>query len=75
VLPFLYVAMIIVSVSLMALILLQSKGSSLGGIFGGDGAVYQSKRGVEKTLFNATIGASILFFVLALVVVLAQRWG
>ena len=71
-LPFLHIAMILLSAGLIALILLQSKGTSLGGLFGGDSAVYQSKRGVEKTLFNATIVAAVLFFVLALVVVLVS---
>jgi len=46
--PFLYAAMIVVSIGLIALVLLQVKGSSLGGLFGGDGAVYRSKRGVER---------------------------
>jgi len=72
VLPYLYVAMILVSAGVCTLILLQAKGSSLGGIFGGDGAVYKSKRGVEKTLHNATIVACVVFFVMALVIVLAQ---
>lgn len=62
--------MIIISAGLITLILLQAKGSSLGGIFGGDGAVYRSKRGLERTLFHATIGVAIVFFILALVVVL-----
>jgi len=62
--------MILVAGGLIALILLQSKGSGLGGIFGGDSAVYQTKRGVEKTLFNVTIGAAIVFFALALAIVL-----
>ncbi len=71
-LPYLYVAMIVVAAGVSALILLQAKGSSLGGIFGGDGSVYKSKRGVEKTLFDATIVAAVIFFALALVVVLVQ---
>jgi len=70
--PFLYAAMIVVSIGLIALVLLQVKGSSLGGLFGGDGAVYRSKRGVEKTLFNATIAVVILYFVLATVIVLVH---
>jgi preprotein translocase subunit SecG len=70
--PFLYVAMILVSAGLIALILLQIRGSSLSGLFGGDGAIYRTKRGVEKTLFNATIGVAILFFVLATVIVLVH---
>jgi preprotein translocase subunit SecG len=64
--------MILVSAGLIALILLQIRGSSLSGLFGGDGAIYRTKRGVEKTLFNATIGVAILFFVLATVIVLVH---
>ncbi len=70
--PFLYVAMILVSAGLIALILLQIRGSSLSGLFGGDGGIYRTKRGVEKTLFNATIGVAVLFFVLATVIVLVH---
>lgn len=70
--PFLHVAMLLVSAGLIALILLQIRGSSLSGLFGGDGAVYRTKRGVEKTLFNATIGVAILFFVLATAIVLVH---
>ena len=71
-LPYLYVAMILVSAGLVALILLQAKGSSLGGIFGGDSSVYKIKRGIEKTIFSVTIGAAVLFFVMAMVVVLVR---
>jgi preprotein translocase subunit SecG len=63
---------IIVSVSLIAVILLQAKGSGLGGIFGGDSSIYKTRRGVEKTLHQATIGLSVLFFgisILSVVVV------
>jgi len=65
--------MIVISAGVMGLVLLQAKGSGLGGIFGGDSTVYQSKRGVEKTLFNATIGGAVIFFALALVIVLASK--
>ena len=63
---------IIVSVSLITVILLQGKGSGLGGIFGGDSSIYKTRRGVEKTLHQATIGLSALFFgisILSVVVV------
>jgi preprotein translocase subunit SecG len=58
---------IIISITIIALVLLQAKGSGLGSIFGGDGGVYRTKRGVEKTLYQATIGLSILFFVISMV--------
>ena len=47
---------IIISVVLIALILLQERGSGLSGIFGGSGeGFYQTRRGLEKIIFIATI--------------------
>jgi preprotein translocase subunit SecG len=55
------IAMIIVSVVLIALILLQTKGSSFSGAFGGDpGSINRTRRGVEKTLFQLAIASSFL---------------
>lgn len=65
------VIQIIISVTIIGLVLLQAKGSGLGSIFGGDGGVYRTRRGVEKTLFQATIILAVIFFVLALVTVAA----
>lgn len=53
------------SVILVLLILLQSKGSGLSGVFGGEGNVYRTKRGAEKVIFIATIVVAILFFGIA----------
>lgn len=62
------VAMILISVVLMLLILLQSKGSSFSGAFGGDaGSINRTRRGIEKTLFQVTIGAAVIYVVLAIV--------
>ena len=47
---------------LSAAVLLQNKGSSLGGAFGGSSNVYSTKRGVDKVLHYTTIITSILFF-------------
>jgi preprotein translocase subunit SecG len=63
---------IIISVALIAIILVQAKGSGLGGIFGGDTSIYKTRRGVEKTLYQATIGLAITFFAVSILsVVLA----
>jgi preprotein translocase subunit SecG len=71
---YLYVAQIILGAVLIVMILLQSKEAGLGGLTGGDsGGVFRARRGVEKALFNATILLSVLFFVLALVTVIAVR--
>jgi preprotein translocase subunit SecG len=69
----LQIIQIIAAVTLITLILLQTKGTGLGGIFGGDGSVYKSRRGVEKTLFNATIGLSVLFFLVAIANVIIAK--
>jgi preprotein translocase subunit SecG len=51
---------------MMLAILLQNRGSGLSGIFGGSDNVYRTKRGVEKTLFIATIGLAVAFFLASL---------
>lgn len=65
---YLNLAMIIVSVVLIAVILLQSRASGLGGLGGGDfgSGGYHVRRGVERLLFNVTIVLSALFFIVAM---------
>jgi len=58
---------IIIAVLLTIVILVQSKGSGLGGIFGGEGNVYKSKRGLDKFLMVATIVLAVIFIGLAVV--------
>jgi preprotein translocase subunit SecG len=60
--------MIIVSIVLILIILLQTKGSSFSGAFGGDtSSIYRTRRGVEKMLFQFTIGVGVLFVLLAII--------
>jgi preprotein translocase subunit SecG len=62
---YLNIAQIISSVALVIVILLQVRTGGMGGVFGGtDSAVYKTRRGVERTLFNITVGLSIAFFVI-----------
>ena len=61
----LFIIQIILSIAMIALVLLQTKGG-LGGLFGGEGSVFHRRRGVEKTLFHVTIGLSAAFFLSAL---------
>ena len=65
---YLNVAQIILSIALVLAILLQVRGGGLGGIFGQADSVYRTKRGVEKTLFKATIVLSVIFFGLAITI-------
>ena len=54
---------IILSILLITAILLQQRGSSLGGAFGGDNfsATYSKRRGAELFLFKLSIGLAVLF--------------
>ena len=62
---------IVVSVALITVILLQAKGSGLGGIFGGDSSsIYKTRRGIEKTLYQATVALSVVFFAISILSVL-----
>jgi preprotein translocase subunit SecG len=64
--PFLTIGQLIVSVALMVAILLQARGTGLSGAFGGDSAVYRSRRGIERRLWQFTILLAILFAVFSL---------
>lgn len=58
----------VVSAALMViLILLQSRGATLGAGFGSSGELFTTRRGFEKNLYEATIVVSV-FFVLSVVV-------
>ena len=62
-------AQIALSVLIIAAVLMQRTGASLGGAFGADNfsSGFHTRRGLERTLFYATIILAILFAVSALV--------
>jgi preprotein translocase subunit SecG len=64
--PFLALGQIIVSIALMVAILLQARGTGLSGTFGGDSAVYRSRRGIERRLWQFTIVLGVLFVLFSL---------
>ncbi|HMN19183.1 MAG TPA: preprotein translocase subunit SecG [Candidatus Moranbacteria bacterium] len=57
---------IVVAILLSVSILLQNRGSGLGGAFGGDFGGYYTKRGIEKFLFYASVALAVAFLALAL---------
>ena len=64
--PLFAVGQIIVGIALMISILLQARGTGLSGAFGGDSAVYRSRRGVERRLWQFTIVLTVLFVLFSL---------
>lgn len=61
----LQVCLVVSGVLLVISILLQHRGTGLGGAFGGEGMSYRSRRGVEKILYRATILFAAVFLVTA----------
>ena len=64
--PFLAIGQIVVSIAVMVAILLQARGTGLSSTFGGDSAVYRSRRGIERTLWQFTIILIALFVLFSL---------
>lgn len=69
---YLNIAQILVSLAIIGLVLMQSKDTGLGSVFGGDSSVYRTRRGVERTLFHLTIGLCTLFLLISLLSVLVK---
>jgi preprotein translocase subunit SecG len=64
--PLLAIGQILVSIALVISVLLQARGTGLSGTFGGDSAVYRSRRGVERRLWQFTIVLLVLFVIFSL---------
>ncbi len=60
-------AQLILSVLLILGIVLQQRGATLGGAFGGDNfaSTFYKRRGAEKFLFQASIVVAVLFVITA----------
>ena len=68
---FLDIALIVVSVGLILSVILQSKGAGLGGLTGSDASsVFTARRGIERVLFWVAFVLSILFFALAIAIII-----
>lgn len=59
----LQIVMIGSSILLVLAIILQQRGATLGAGFGSSGELYTTRRGVDKSLFEATIVLAVIFVV------------
>lgn len=62
----LIIIQVILAILLMASILLQARGASLGEAWGGSSAFYTTRRGTDRTLFIITIVLAVLFVLIAI---------
>ncbi len=58
---YLNIVQIIISIIVIAVVLLQARGSGFSATFSSDTSIYRTRRGVERTLFNVTIALAVLF--------------
>ncbi len=70
---FMLVAMMVLAVALIAIVLIQAQDAGLGSMFGGDNSMYRTRRGLEKVVFNITVGLAVAFMVLSLLTVFLQN--
>lgn len=65
---------ILTSIALIIVIILQAQGQGLGGLFGGADSmgITKTRRGLQKTLFQITVGLSIAFLGNAILQLLIQ---
>jgi preprotein translocase subunit SecG len=61
----LYIALIIISLTLVGLVILQGRNAGLQSR--DTSSIYRTKRGLEKTLHQATIVLAVVFLLLALI--------
>jgi len=66
------VVQIILSVTLILLVLVQSRGEGFSATFSSDSSIFRTRRGVEKTLFQLTIAVAIIWVLMSIVSVLAN---
>jgi preprotein translocase subunit SecG len=62
---YLNIIQIIISITLIVIILIQVKGETGGSMFGGGAGVARTRRGLERTLFNATIVLAVIFLLIS----------
>ena len=63
---FLVSSIIVISILLIITVLLQQRGAGLGQAFGGESAVYRTRRGAERFLLYLTIVLALLYVISAL---------
>jgi preprotein translocase subunit SecG len=63
---FLLISQILVASALIVVISLQARGSGFSGTFSQDTSISRTRRGLDRTLFQATIVLGVLFILVSL---------
>ena len=71
--PYLQIVQIIVSIFLMILVLMQSRGSGLTTPSMEQTTLFRTRRGIEKTMFNGTLLLAVVWVLVSIGTVLAAN--
>ena len=61
------IVVLLLLIVLVLVILLQTRGTGFSATFSSDSSIYRSRRGVEKLLFNFTVGLAVVFVLISIV--------
>ncbi|MCL4466776.1 MAG: preprotein translocase subunit SecG [Chloroflexi bacterium] len=64
---------IILSLALILLVLVQTRGEGFSATFSADSSIFRTRRGVEKTLFQLTIAVAVIWVLMSIVSVIVNR--
>ena len=70
---YLNIAEIIISIVLILVLLIQTRGAGFGGTFNSDSSVFRTRRGIEKTLFQLTIVLAFVFVIISIASVIVAK--
>jgi preprotein translocase subunit SecG len=65
--PYVQIVQIILSIALITVVLLQARGTGFSATFSSDSSIYRTRRGVERTLFQFTIGLAVVWVLVSIV--------
>ena len=64
--PYVEFVQILLAIALIAIVLLQSRDTGFSATFSSDSSIYRTRRGIERTLFQFTIGLAVVFILVSL---------
>ena len=73
-LPYLNIAQILVSVVLVGLILMQTRGTGFAAGYSPDTSIFRTRRGLERTVFQLTIGVGVVYVLVSILSVVLPRF-
>jgi len=64
--PYVQIVQIILSIALITVVLLQARGTGFSATFSSDSSIYRTRRGVERLLFQFTIGLAVVWVLVSI---------